>query len=459
MDVVICNFPPMLPWWIPSAPAILKGACSYLGLSSRFIDFNINSINGNNDIESWVDEIFSHDPKVVALSIFSYKSRREFIKVCELIKERDSDVVIACGGPGLRDNINTVVQSDIQNLIDQTVIDHYVLEDGEYPFLKFLTDIFGISTPDEFETVRVPYYPDYSDYNFEFYDQHRRSDDYPMFVPVTGSKGCVRNCTFCEIPGRWSFAQRDPADIAEEIRRILPLIKGMNYHIHFTDSLVNGSLPAFESMLDHFLDIKKEYPEFNWGGQFIIRRANQSGDDYWKRIADSGGRILEIGIETGSDRLRDEMKKNFSNEDLYHSVQMMDKYGVDCVFLMFTGMPTETEEDFQDTLKLLTDLQQYKDKVITEIELGYLTTIAPNTPLYRSGQQDPQMIITKDPIIWYNKSNPDLTFRERINRRVRFEEHARQCGYTVAWDAHLQVEEAEQTYQDKIKIINIVERA
>jgi len=374
-----------------------------------------------------------------------------------LIRDRLPGTIITVGGPGLRDNLGAPTHNDIQQLVDQEIINHYVLDDGEYEFLKFLEDTFNLEVDDKFKSTESPYMSNFEDHDFEFYVSKPRWKDYPMFIPITGSRGCVRNCTFCEIPGRWKFEQRDPEIIAKEIRKTLPLVQGLDYHFHFTDSLVNGSLPAFEKLLDLFLEIKKDYPEFNWGGQFIIRRANQSGDEYWKRIADTGGRFFNIGIETGSDRLRTEMKKNFTNEDLYHSVEMMEKYGVNCIFLMFTGMPTETEEDFQNTLKLLTDLQQYKDKVITEIELGYLTTIAPNTPLYRLGQQDPQMIITKDPVIWYNKNNPDLTFRERINRRIRFEEHARQCGYTVAWDAHLQVEEAEQTYQDKIKLIDIVE--
>lgn len=458
MDVVICNFPPMVPWYIPAAPAILKGACNHVGLTSKFIDFNINHIKGNDNIDSWAEEVISYTPKVVALSLFSYHGRSFALALANKLKQKTKDITIIIGGPGLKDDLNNAIQADVQREIDDKIIDHYVEHDGEYPFLDFLTEQFRLPSPTKFETLEVPYLTDYSDHNFDFRKEHPRWDGYPIHIPITGSKGCVRNCTFCEIPGRWKFALRDPGDIARDIKNTIPLLQGLNYHFHFTDSLVNGSLPAFNKLLDQFLEIKKEYPEFRWGGQFIIRRISQSGDDYWKKIADSGGQFLTIGVETGSDRLRAEMRKHFSNEDLSHSVSMMEKYGITCVFLMFTGMPTETEEDFNQTLELLTTLRPYQGHVITEIELGYLTTIYPGTPLYDSSKQDKDMILSKDSAVWFNKKNPTLNFKERINRRIRFEEHARQCGYQVAWDAHIQVEEAKTALKQKATLIKIVEQ-
>ena len=458
MDVVICNFPPMVPWYIPAAPAILKGACNHVGLTSKFIDFNINHIKGNDDIDSWSQEVLLYAPKVVALSLFSYHCRNLALDLADRLKQKTKDITIIIGGPGLKDDLNNNIQADVQRSIDNKIIDHYVEHDGEYPFLNFLTEQFKLPSATEFDTLKVPYLTDYSDHNFEFRRQHPRWEGYPIHIPITGSKGCVRNCTFCEIPGRWKFALRNPEDIARDIKNTIPLLQGLNYHFHFTDSLVNGSMPAFDKLLDQFLEIKKEYPEFRWGGQFIIRRASQSGDDYWRKIADSGGQFLTIGVETGSDRLREEMRKHFSNEDLDHSIKMMDKYNLNCLLLMFTGMPTETEEDFQQTLDLLTRLTPYKEKVITEIQLGYLTTIYPGTPLYDSSKADSDTILSKDSVIWYNKNNPKLTHNERLNRRIKFEEHARQCGYRVAWDSHIQVEEAKKILRDKAQLIKIVEQ-
>jgi radical SAM superfamily enzyme YgiQ (UPF0313 family) len=229
-------------------------------------------------------------------------------------------------------------------------------------------------------------------------------------------------------------------------------------HFHFTDSLVNGSLPAFETLLGLIIELRKEYPNFTWGGQFIVRNAKQCNDAYWKRIAESGAELLEIGVETGSDRLRYEMKKNFSNEDLASSLEFMSKYNITCAFLMFTGYPTETEEDFAETLAMLTKYQPYANKVINYLELGYLTSVLPGTPLYSESKKDKNMILTKDVHLWYNKTNPTLTFANRLARRKQLEIYALDCGYTLAWDTHSQVEEAELVYKNNYKIIQLIEK-
>jgi len=457
MDIVICNFPPMLPWYLPAAPAVLLGACRWLGLTSAFVDFNINAHQKNLDVDKWVDEVLDKKSKIVALSIFSYKSRPYALQFAEKLKQKNPDVIIIAGGSGIRDSLNGELQIDFAHQVNSKVIDYHIDGDGEYNFPAVLANIFKLLPIEKFEPINFQYYADYSKYDLSFYSKEAKKNKTPIFIPITGSKGCVRNCTFCDVPARWNFSYRPPSLIAAEIKNIMACVQDRNIHIHFTDSLVNGSMPVFDEMLDLFVDIKKEYSNFNWGGQFIIRRAKQSTAEYWKKIADSGAKFLEIGVETGSDRLRAEMKKHFSNFDLNHSIKLMLEYNITCILLMFTGMPTETEQDFNETLNLLSQLKIYK-KIICQIELGYLTTINPKTPLYEESVKDKNMILTKNPIIWFNKNNPKLTFNERILRRKKFEEHAHNCGFTTAWDTHLQLSEAEQSYYDNLKIINLIEK-
>ena len=456
MDVVICNFPPMLPFYMPSAPAFLAGACQWVGLSSTFIDFNIEYQQSNISIDSWADMVLEQNPKLIALSIFSYKSMSYAIELSRKIKEKNPNVCIIAGGSGL--NTSGDVHGDIKVCMDQKVINHYIQGDAEYQFPKYLIEQFQLPSIEFFENINPPYLLDYSSYKLDAYKQQAEKHDAPVIVTLTGSKGCVRNCTYCVVPVRWNFVQRAPVEIAKEIRHILSTINDDDIHVHFTDSLVNGSLPAFEELLDLMLDIKKDYPRFNWGGQFIIRRAKQSGDDYWRKIGQSGARLLEIGVETGSDRLRTEMKKYFSNDDLRHSMKLMEKYGVTCVFLMFTGMPTETDQDFNETLSLITELSVYNDTVIKELELGRLTTIIPKTPLHQDSLNNPSMILTPNPIIWYNKNNPELTFAQRINRRKQFEQRAVECGYTLSRSVHQQVRELEDIYDANFALIKTIEK-
>lgn len=438
----------MLHWYLPAAPAILMGACRWLGIDAEFLDFNAK--------EHTAQQVIDLNPDLIVLSLFSYKSQEPARELAKEIKKLNSSAKITIGGAGIKNSINDTLEHNISALLEQGIIDYYQDGDGEYQFPEFLARFFDLPAIDKFVDMDTPYTPDYSKYDVAFYQRAAETAKLKLWVPITGSRGCVRRCTFCEIHEHWKFTQRSPANIVLEMREVLKDLQSV--HFHFTDSLVNGSLPAFEILLDLIIELRKEYPTFTWGGQFIVRNAKQCDDTYWKRIATSGAELLEIGVETGSDRLRYEMKKNFLNEDLDSSLEFMSKYSITCAFLMFTGYPTETEDDFAETLAMLTKYQPYANKVINYLELGYLTSVLPGTPLYSESKKDKTMILTKDVHVWYNKSNPPLTFANRLARRKQLEMHASSNGYTLAWDTHSQVEEAELVYKNNYKIINLIEK-
>jgi radical SAM superfamily enzyme YgiQ (UPF0313 family) len=449
MDVLICNFPPRPTWYLPAAPAILIGACNWLDLESDFIDLNILDFKSGCNIVEWASIINQKNPKLLALSIFSYKSRQFAIDLGKELKKINPTIKIVAGGSGIKDSINgPLMQSDI--------IDYYIVGDGEAQWPEFLIKYFNIQRDIKIVGLDIPYAPDYSHYNVDFYQQQASLNNITPYVPITGSRGCVRRCTFCEVPDRWDFIQRSPAHIAIEVVKILEMLP--NAHIHFTDSLVNGSLPAFNKLLDHLITIRQQYPSFTWGGQFIIRSLKQSGEEYWKKIAESGAQKLEIGIETGSDRLRIEMKKNFYNVDLDHSLKFMDKFNISCMFLLFVGYPTETLTDISDTALMFEKYAPLANKIIKAVTLGSNMGIAPGTPIYNQSKKNTDMILTKDVTIWFNKKNPTLTYIERMTRRKQLEDKLIELGYQLVFDNHQLLLDSNRVYTDNINLINLIEK-
>jgi tRNA A37 methylthiotransferase MiaB len=447
MKVVVCNFPPMLDWYLPSAPSILMGACHWLGIETDFIDFNIHKTK---TINEWATIVIEKSPTIVALSIFSYLSRSSAEQLAKELKSINPSLTIVAGGAGIKDSINGKVLLDTQH------IDNYIDGDGEVSWPNYLINYFDIDQTIDFDNMSTPYIASYDDYDINFYEQAATAYDTKLWVPITGSRGCVRKCTFCEIHEHWKFAQRAPELIANEICAVLD--KFPSVHVHFTDSLINGSLPAFYKLLELLKPIKQTYPEFTWGGQFIVRNQKQSGDDYWQAIADSGCSLLEIGVETGSDDLRSQMKKNFTNQDLKHSVEGMSKYGIQCVFLMFVGYPTETLDDFNQSLSLLEEYKPYAGTVITTVQAGWIASIHPGTPLYTASRSDPQMIISEKVNIWYNRANPTLTAQERLRRRKQLAETAVNLGYKMSFDDHVSMANIESDMNKYAGIFRLIEK-
>ena len=53
------------------------------------------------------------------------------------------------------------------------------------------------------------------------------------------------------------------------------------------------------------------------------------------------------------------MKKGFTNQDLDAEMEQFSKHGITCGFFIVVGYPTETEEDFKDTLRMLKRYVKY----------------------------------------------------------------------------------------------------
>ena len=476
-DVVIVNLPKMLRHYLPAAPALLKGACNFLGASSQVLDFNLDFVDAcqqhnilidesivgidqdqipNTELQlladhliaKWAKQIQSHSPKIVALSIFSYYGRY-FAK--QLIQALASDCRIILGGSGIKDSINNAPHFAIA-LKEQQLIADFVDGDGEFAFPSLVANYLDLVYTINNNTLDIPYSPDYSDYDIALYQGHNTQ----LCVPVTGSRGCVRRCNFCEIHQHWRFQQRSAEHIANELRTILKTVN--NPHFHFTDSLVNGSLTEFNSLLDLLVDLKKHH-EFSWGGQFIIREPTQFGERYWQKIGESNARRLEIGVETGSEQLRYAMDKPFSNHALDFSMHMMSKYGITCVWLFFIGYPLETDLDFEATLQLL---EKYQGNTVTEsVQLGYAFAVMPGTPI-DTNKKTYGLTVTKNPTIWLTTQNPTLNYNKRLERRKIASDHAKRLGYRLTTDNDLAINEMQynlKTFQTQIKIIENLTKA
>lgn len=378
-------------------------------------------------VTDWATLLLAQQPRLIAISYFSYYGQPIGEALCKEIKKISPDTKIVIGGSGITLAINDT-PAYASRLKSEGTIDFYISGSSEQLWPKFLAEFFGVGIPIVFNSdkIDIPYLADYSDYDMGEYEHYRNVHGL-LLVYITGSVGCIRDCAFCEIPGKWKFTQRSHTNILREIANVIPLAD--NLFIKFNDSLVNGSLSEFNRILDGLILLQQEVDHtFWWGGQFICRPGKV---DNWEKIAKSGCRHVEIGIETGSDSLRYEMDKKFLNADLIYAVSEMKKYGVRAVFLMFCGYPTETLAQFEETLDLFRTLQPYAGTTISAVQLNYSFCVFPGTPLYEK-RESINLKVTDDPAQWFCENNPTLTFAERVRRRIITQEVLEDLGYILA---------------------------
>lgn len=441
IDIVILDVPCTLIKMPRAAAALLKANLTSAGFSSRTIDFNIKFFNelekhpnfkyyeqyllGSSEIDhnkkeeliniisKWVDSVLELDPLWVGISVFTYQCRIATTHFCEIIKQKNPNIKIVIGGQGLgQGGINGEV-SFAQFLKKQKLIDHYIKSEGERSLVNLLNgkNDIGIDsdTFKQLENLNDILPPDYSDYNFDEYD------DPSLFV--TGSRGCVRDCSFCDIHEHWKFKSRDGDIIAKEIIELKEKYKINSFY--FTDSLVNGNFREFKKFIKYMANYNDNTQEkIKWTGQYIIRSKGSEDDEYYKILGKSGAHSLQVGIEAGSDKVRYHMNKKFTNDDFYYTLDQFKKNKITCVVLMIVGYVTETEEDFNQTLDLIKKCGEEYHETINYISFSETLSILPGTPLYNDAKKIGLVIDEKYENNWINYNNPTLTIQERIKRVV-----------------------------------------
>ena len=451
LDIVIISVPGVMRKSPQAAPALLKGSVEAAGFTCSTIDFNIrfyqdvkesNALEtyfatGLNEeeqdrasalVEGWTKDILKLNPKFIGISVFTYQNRVATRLFCQHIR-RLSNVKIILGGQGLSDGGILGTSGFGKKMYDEKLTDFWVRSEGEISLVELLKnniDYPGINS-DTFKQIddldSIPF-PNYDDYELDLYEFKT--------LPITGSRGCVRACSFCDIHDHWDYRYRTGQNMADEV---LYLNKKYNVNeFNFTDSLINGNLKEFKKFTKIIADFNRNSADpIRWSSQFIIRSSGQVNEQYWQDIAESGGSKLAIGVETGSDNVRTHMNKKFTNQDLDYTITMLDKYKITCTFLMIIGYPTETEQDFQETLDLFTRYKKYTH-IITNITIGSTLAILPGTPLYNNSKKF-NIEVDKYENNWIALDNPELTLERRIQRRYVLKDHVLKLGYTIPVDS------------------------
>lgn len=397
------------------APSIffLKGCLNRAELNSTCFDFNhafmkkfgekalrwCETGDGyNNDFEQFIldysKQFLNFD--WLCISVFTYNSQNFTRKLLELIRKKTTAKIVI-GGTGIVNNLGTDFDGHTQQfgdeMLEKKLVDYVIRGDGDVSLPNLINGM--PYTEGQLLNLEELPYPDYSDINFEDYDSRT--------AIITGSRGCVRDCTFCDVGFFWSkYKYRPGKEVAEEIIHIHKTYGIKNFG--FSDSLVNGSLKEFRI----FCKILSEANlPISWQGQFIFRTGMTDND--WDYVKKSGCIKLWVGIESASEKVRNDMKKKFSNKVLFESVEQAAKRNINMVYLLIVGYPTETKADFQETLDFINWSAKYKELIEIRINPAM---ILPNTQLEK--------------IHWYGdidnwkyvNNDGELTMSERYERWV-----------------------------------------
>ena len=406
------------------------------------VDFSMNEFSSitNKNLyikccEDFIKCIKKYSPDFVAISVFTFHSLLSAQTLLDLIQKTkfEKKFKIVLGGVGLTSSRLTKGISFGKYCLQNKLCDHIILGEGEKAFIELLKNNLQYPGIDYNPPLKIE---DLDDIPTPSYKKINPRDYFYSEFPeitLTGSKGCVRKCSFCDVVSYWDkFVYRDGKNVANDLYTIYKNT-GVQ-HFNFSDSLINGSMKSFRAFNKHIISLKSKDINFNptYRGQFICRPQSQMNEQDYIDMKHAGCHTLVVGIESFSEKIRDHMGKKFDNKSIDFHVEMCAKYQLKTVFLLLSGYVTESIQEHYENLKALKKYQKYGlARVISAINIavGGLS-ILPGSPLYNKAEE--LGIISSDNFQTYHvQNNPSLTDIERLRRSVEVTLTAAKLGYGV----------------------------
>ncbi len=208
-------------------------------------------------------------------------------------------------------------------------------------------------------------FPEYADLPFpdyELFDVQRILDQKHGWFGLMTSRGCPYRCTYClnhKIVDRYHaelarpvsdlnfFRFRPPEKMIEEIARVLERYSGIGTFILDDD--------LFTLNAGHAIAFSRAYKAAGFGVPWVVNsHVKRLEPTLARELADGGCRILKLGIESGSERVRRDVLKRFmSDEDILETVRTAEEHGLHTSGFVMVGLPGETREERWATVDLL----------------------------------------------------------------------------------------------------------
>lgn len=197
------------------------------------------------------------------------------------------------------------------------------------------------------------------------------------------SRGCTRGCRFCQAGMIYRpVRERSVGNIIDISNKS---IASTGYEDVSLLSLSTGDYCALSPLLESLMDL---YESKHIAVSFPSLRAGSLTPELVNLVKKVRKTGFTIAPEAGSQRLRDVINKNITEEDIVNSVNTALGMGWQVIKLYFMiGLPTETDDDIKALIDLVYKLRKARSRKSSSINVS-VTTFIPkaHTPFQWSPQ-------------------------------------------------------------------------
>ncbi|MFH1641564.1 MAG: radical SAM protein [Nanoarchaeota archaeon] len=328
---------------------------------------------------------------ITSTTVAFYKA----VELAKKIKKFNKEIFIAIGGP----HVSTIPKMTMKH----TCFDVGIVGEGECTILELITSLInkenfenidGLVFQKKGKIIRtnqrkpienlddLPYparelLPDKNLYNPPPMNYQKK----PVLSIVT-SRGCPNKCTFCNhaVFG-YKYRIHSSRRIVQEIKMLIKEYNAKEISI-VDDNFTVDNTRVFELCSL----IKQDHINIPWTARVSENTVTKK---LLKVMKEAGCWYIEIGIESGSQRVLDDIKKETTLEKIADIVKYADKIGISVKGFFIIGYPTDTKESIEQTIKFA------KKIPLTDIVTTIFTPF-PNTEAFVQAKKHGKLISGRD---------------------------------------------------------------
>ncbi|MGE0065438.1 MAG: radical SAM protein [Methanobacteriales archaeon] len=399
----------------------------YLAASLEKASFSVKIID--DDLKRWGSERIANiieklNPLIVGVTATTatIKSSLEYIKT---IKKLLPDVLTVIGGPHPTflplDTLKSLKELDVVVIGEGEETITELAEKYEKKDKKGLEEVKGIAyrkgsklkinepRPLIKDLDRLPF-P--ARHLIPFHEYETSNEEAGGMIT---SRGCVYSCEYCSsslIMGK-KFRFRSPENVVDEVEELV--YKYGLHDIAFLDDTFMLHRRRAQAIAD---EIKARGIDVNF---VTSSRVDMVKRPLLEKLKSAGMSTIYYGVESGSQRILDLMKKGITLQQAKDAVKTAKNVGIDVIASFILGYPGETPEEMDKTIdfsiKLDPDYSQYS-----------ILTPFPGTPIYYKLKKDGLLEEDWDkytvihPVIKYEKLglSKELVKRKLVKAYLKF---------------------------------------
>jgi len=199
------------------------------------------------------------------------------------------------------------------------------------------------------------------------------------YFEIHTGRGCPYNCAFCQNSvHRINRRMKSVAKIIEELKFLVEKygIDGITWEDEIFSLDKNRIAQICQAILDKGIKVKLR-------GGFRVDNFSNYPDHFIELMKKAGFIHFGFGVETGSPRILKYINKNVTIGQIEKTIDRIKKYGFLATYNFMAGFPTETKEEFKETLKMILKIFKLNEQMIYPVSGPSFYTPFPGTRLHQ----------------------------------------------------------------------------